>query len=64
MREHAGTQAAAPVRGQTETNPVDRDEQHQFPALISGAVATDSVSHRWIDLEKSLAMAPDQRRPK
>jgi hypothetical protein len=38
MREHARMQAAAPVREQTETNHVDRDERHQFPALISGAV--------------------------
>src|SRR5208282_1622091 len=33
--DHAGTQAAAPVRQQTEQTAIHGDEQHEFPALIS-----------------------------
>jgi len=33
--DHAGTQAAAPVRKQSEEDAVHGDEQHEFPALIS-----------------------------
>jgi hypothetical protein len=39
MSEHPGAQAAAPARKHAETDPVDRNQQHQFPTLIPVAKA-------------------------
>src|SRR5690242_15839863 len=35
MAEHAGAQAAPPLRQPSETHPIDRDNRHQFPALVA-----------------------------
>jgi len=35
VSDHAGAQAAAPLREQAERGAEDGDDQHEFPALIT-----------------------------